>query len=70
MWPFRRKPEQPDIDLRLNELRGSQLENTMRYGWNNERSAEDTDVLRESLERHEDGLPKGSESPVTEPAAD
>ena len=70
MWPFRRKPAQPDVDLARTELRESQLENTMRYGWDKERPADDRDELRESLERHEDGVPKSAESSVTEPAAD
>jgi hypothetical protein len=36
----------------------------MQYGWQQAPPANDQDVLRESLERHEDGLP------VAEPPAD
>jgi hypothetical protein len=65
MWPFRRKPAQPEVDLGRQELRVSQLENTMQYGWQESRPATDQDVLRESLERHEDNL-----SEIAEPPAD
>ena len=32
------------------------MDNTMQYGWNRPGPATDPDELRESLERHEDGL--------------
>jgi hypothetical protein len=66
MWPFRRrKPAQPELDLGRKELRESQLENTKRYGWQESEPSSDQDVLRESLERHEDDL-----LPAAEPPAD
>lgn len=58
MWPFRRKAAQPDVDLGRQELRESQLEITTQYGWQEPAPADDPDELRESLERHEDGLPE------------
>jgi hypothetical protein len=60
---FRRKPAQPDIDLGREELRKSQLTNTMKYGWQESGPANDQDVLRESLERHEDDLAARDEHP-------
>ena len=56
--PFRRKSALPEIDLGEVELRGSQLEITRQYGWQESAPADDPDELRESLERHEHGLPE------------
>jgi hypothetical protein len=64
MWPFRRKPAQPEVDLGRQELPESQLENTRQYGWQDERPATNQDVLRESLERHEDDLSQIAEPPI------
>ena len=58
VWPFRRKSALPEIDLGEVELRASQLEITRQYGWQKPAPADDPDELRESLERHEDGLPE------------
>ena len=58
MWPFRRKSALPDVELGEVELRASQLEITRQYGWQEAAPADDPDELRESLERHEDGLPE------------
>jgi hypothetical protein len=58
VWPFRRKSALPEIDLGEVELRGSQLEITRQYGWQESAPADDPDELRESLERHEHGLPE------------
>ena len=60
---FRRKPAQPDVDLGREELRESQLKSTMQYGWQESGPANDQDVLREALERHEDDLPARDEHP-------
>ena len=60
---FRRKPAQPAVDLGREELRESQLTNTMQYGWQESGPANDQDVLRESLERHEDDLAARDEHP-------
>lgn len=62
MWPFRRKPTEGEVDLGRKELRESQLAITKRYGWQWSQTADDQDVLRASLERHEPGL-----VPVVEP---
>ena len=58
VWPFRRKPALPEVDLGRQELRESQVEITRQYGWQEPAPADDPDELRESLERHEDGLPE------------
>jgi hypothetical protein len=64
MWPFRRKPAPPEVDLGRTELLQSQLEITEGYGWQESSPADDQDVLRESLERHEDDLLPPAEPPV------
>ena len=64
MWPFRRKPAPPEVDLGRTELRQSQLQITEGYGWQKSPPPDDPDVLRESLERHEDDLLPGAEPPV------
>jgi len=63
MWPFRRRPAQPEVDFGRRELRTSQLEDMKGYGWHESEPESDRDVLRESLERHEHDLPV-SEPPV------
>jgi hypothetical protein len=64
MWPFRRKPASPEVDLGRRELRQSQLEITKGYGSQTAEPESDQDVLRESLERHEDDLVPVAEPPV------
>lgn len=51
----------PEVDLGRQELRASQVEITRQYGWQESAPADDPDELRESLERHEDGLPETEE---------
>ena len=60
---FRRKAAHPAVDLGREELRESQLKNTLQYGWQESGPASDQDVLRESLERHEDDLAAIEEHP-------
>ena len=64
MWPFRRKPAEGEVDLGRKALRESQLAITMRYGWEWSQTANEQDVLQESLERHEPGL-----LPISEPGS-
>jgi hypothetical protein len=64
VWPFTRKPAEPEVDLGRTELRESQLENTKRYGWHESEPSGDQDVLRESLERHQDDLLGVAEPPA------
>lgn len=64
VWPFRRKPEPPEVDLGRHELRESQVEITRQYGWRESEPADDPHELRESLERHEEGLPETDERPA------
>jgi hypothetical protein len=64
MWPFRRKPAPPEVDLGRRELLQSQLEITKGYGWQSSEPERDQDALRESLERHEDDLLPVAEPPV------
>ena len=64
MWPFRRKPAPPEVDLGRRQLRRSQLEITKGYGWQASEPKGDQDVLRVSLERHEDDLLPVAEPPV------
>jgi len=63
MWPFRRKPTEVEVDLGRKALRESQLAITQHYGWQPSQKAKDQDVLRESLERHEPGLPVADPRP-------
>jgi hypothetical protein len=49
MWPFRRKPAKPDVDLGRTELSESQLESTMQYGWRDS----DPDSTAVVLEYHD-----------------
>ena len=63
MWPFRRKPTEVEVDLGRKALRESQLAITKRYGWQWSETANNQDVLRESLERHEPGLPVAEPRP-------
>ena len=64
VWPFRRKPALPAADLGRQDLRESQVEITRQYGWQQSAPADDPHELRESLERHEDGLPETDERPA------
>ena len=64
MWPFRRKPASPEIDLGQEGLCQSQLAITKGYGWQSSETERDQDALRESLERHEDDLLPVAEPPV------
>jgi len=63
MWPFRRKPTEVEVDLGRKTLRESQLAITKRYGWQWSETAKEHDPLRESLERHEPGLPVAEPRP-------
>ena len=56
MWPFSRKPAKPDVDPGRHELPESQLQQTMQYGWQDTEPADAKEMLRDSLERHEDDL--------------
>jgi hypothetical protein len=63
MWPFRRKPATREIDLGRDGLRESQREHTLQYGWEKAEPTAEPEVLRESLERNEEGLPQRDERP-------
>ncbi len=63
MWPFRRKPTEGEVDLGRKALRESQLAITKRYGWQWSETGNEHEVLRESLERHEPGLPVAEPRP-------
>ena len=64
MWPFTRNPAKPDADPGRQELPESQLQQTMQYGWQDTESADAKEVLRDSLQRHEDDLSEIAERRV------